>query len=172
MLGLLLLTLSITADNILFMDETGFYQRQYYTRSWSPIGKPCYAKIDANKGKRLNLMGAMRLNDFKLIAPVTFEGGCNRVIVENWLHTLGQSLPKDDKGNYPKRVLVLDNARFHHGGDLKQIAELYNIELTYLPPYSPELNPIEQLWAVIKQKVRLTLSNFDTLKECVESCLV
>ncbi len=29
------------------------YQRQYYTRSWSPIGKPCYAKIDANKGKRL-----------------------------------------------------------------------------------------------------------------------
>ena len=56
MLGLLLLTLSLTADNILFMDETGFYQRQYYTRSWSPIGKPCYAKIDANKGKRLNLM--------------------------------------------------------------------------------------------------------------------
>ena len=56
MLGLLLLTLSLTADNILFMDETGFYQRQYYTRSWSPIGKPCYAKIDATKGKRLNLM--------------------------------------------------------------------------------------------------------------------
>ena len=73
MLGLLLLTLSLTADNILFMDETGFYQRQYYTRSWSPIGKPCYAKIDANKGKRLNLMGAMRLNDFKLIAPVTLS---------------------------------------------------------------------------------------------------
>ncbi|VWX29509.1 hypothetical protein ENHY17A_110022 [Moraxellaceae bacterium 17A] len=35
-----------------------------------------------------------------------------------------------------------------------------------------ELNPIEQLWAVIKQKVRLTLSKFDTLKDCVESCLV
>ena len=44
--------------------------------------------------------------------------------------------------------------------------------MTYLPPYSPELNPIEQLWAVIKQKVRLTLSKFDTLKDCVESCLV
>ena len=172
MLGLLLLTLSITAGNILFMDETGFCQRQYYTRSWTPIGKPCYAKIDANKGKRLNLIGTMRLNDFKLIAPMTFEGGCKRVTVENWLHTLGRDLPKDDNGNYPKHVLVLDNARFHHGGDLKQIAELYNIELTYLPPYSPELNPIEQLWAVIKQKVRLTLSKFDTLKDCVESCLV
>ena len=172
MLGLLLLTLSITADNILFMDETGFYQRQYYTRSWSPIGKPCYAKIDANKGKRLNLIGAMRLNDFNIIAPVTFEGGCKRVIVENWLPTLGQSLPKDENGDYPKRILVMDNARFHHGGDLKQIAKQYNIKLMYLPPYSPELNPIEQLWAVIKQKVCLTLCNSSSLKDCVESCLV
>ena len=172
MLALLLLTLSITADNILFMDETGFYQRQYYARSWSPIGKPCYAKIDANKGKRLNLIGAMRLNAFEIIAPITFAGGCKRVIVENWLHTLGQSLPKDENGCYPKRILIMDNARFHHGGDLQQIAKQYNIELKYLPPYSPELNPIEQLWAVIKQKVRLTLSNFSSLKECVESCLV
>ena len=172
MLALLLLTLSITADNILFMDETGFYQRQYYARSWSPIGKPCYAKIDANKGKRLNLIGAMRLNAFEIIAPITFEGGCKRVIVENWLHTLGQSLPKDENGCYPKRILIMDNARFHHGGDLQQIAKQYNIELKYLPPYSPELNPIEPLWSVIKQKVRLTLSNFSSLKECVESCLV
>ena len=54
----------------------------------------------------------------------------------------------------------------------KKIAKQYNIKLIYLPPYSPELNPIEQLWAVIKQKVRLTLSNFNSLKDCIESCLV
>ena len=51
-------------------------------------------------------------------------------------------LKHHQNGHYPKRVLVLDNARFHHGGDLKQIAELYNIELTYLPPYSPELKVV------------------------------
>ena len=54
-------------SNILFMDETGFYQRQSYQRSWSPVGKPCYAKIEANKGKRLNLIGAMSMAEFKLI---------------------------------------------------------------------------------------------------------
>lgn len=70
-------------SNILFMDETGFYQRQSYQRSWSPVGKPCYAKIEANKGKRLNLIGAMSMAEFKLIAPVTFEGGCKRDTVEN-----------------------------------------------------------------------------------------
>ena len=114
----------------------------------------------------------MPLNDFNIIAPVTFEGGCKRLIVESWLHTLGQSLPKDEKGEYPKRILIMDNARFHYGGDLQKIAKQYNIMLMYLPPYSPELNPIEQLWAVIKQKVRLTLSNFNSLKDCIESCLV
>ena len=46
----------------------------------------------------------------------------------------------------------MDNARFHYGGDLQKIAKQYNIKLIYLPPYSPELNPIEQLWAVIKAK--------------------
>ena len=117
--------------NILFMDETGFYQRQSYHRSWSPVGTPCYAKMDANKGKRLNLIGAMSMAEFKLIAPVTFEGGCKRDTVENWLHTLGQSLPKDELDSYPQRFLIMDNARFHRGGDLKQIAEKYNLTLLY-----------------------------------------
>ena len=107
------------------MDETGFYQRQSYQRSWSPVGKPCYAKIEANKGKRLNLIGAMSMAEFKLIAPVTFEGGCKRDTVENWLHTLGQSLPKHELDSYPQRFLIMDNARFHRGGNLNQIAKQY-----------------------------------------------
>lgn len=158
--------------NILFMDETGFYQRQHYQRGWSPIGTPCHDTMDANKGKRLNLIGAMSLAEFKLIAPVTFEGSCKRDFVENWLHTLGQSLPKDNNNNYPQRFLIMDNARFHHGGNLKQIASQYNITLLYLPPYSPELNPVENKWGVVKQNVRLSIGNFDSLEDCVNYCSV
>ena len=62
--------------------------------------------MDANKGKRLNLIGAMSMAEFKLIAPVTFEGGLSDT-VENWLHTLGQSLPKDELDSQPQR--------FNHG---------------------------------------------------------
>lgn len=157
-------------SNILFMDETGFYQRQSYQRSWSPVGKPCYAKIEANKGKRLNLIGAMSMAEFKLIAPVTFEGGCKRDTVENWLHTLGQSLPKHELDSYPQRFLIMDNARFHRGGNLNQIAKQYNLTLLYLPPYSPELNPIENKWAVVKQNVQLSMSQFESLNDCVIHC--
>ena len=50
MLGLLLLTLSLTADNILFMDETGFIKGNITPAVGRLLAKPCYAKIDANKG--------------------------------------------------------------------------------------------------------------------------
>ncbi|MBR7512718.1 transposase, partial [Mycobacterium tuberculosis] len=95
-----------------------------------------------------------------------------RNTVENWLHTLGQSLPKDELDSYPQRFLIMDNARFHRGGDLKQIAEKYNLTLLYLPPYSPELNPVEHKWAVVKQKVKLSINDFDSLHDCVKYCSV
>lgn len=111
------------------MDETGFYQRQTYQRSWSPVGQPCYDKTEANKGQRLNLIGAMSLTNFSIIAPHTFSGNCNRVVFEDWLHRLGESLPSNKKGRYEKRFLVMDNARFHYGGDIKAIARLFNITI-------------------------------------------
>lgn len=50
---------------------------------------------------------------------------------------------------------MLDNAAFHHGGRIQAIAQPYGQVLMYLPPYSPELNPIEHFWATFKQKVLL-----------------
>jgi transposase len=54
--------------------------------------------------------------------------------------------------------LILDNASFHKGGRIEEIAKSYGHVLMYLPPYSPELNPIERCWGVLKQKVRRLLS--------------
>ena len=99
--------------------------------------------MDSSKGKRLNLIGAMSMAEFKLIVPMTFESNCKHDQVENWLHTLGLALPKDKTGGYLQRFLIMDNARFHNGGDLKHIASLYNTMLLYLSLYSPELNPME-----------------------------
>lgn len=66
----------------------------------------------------------------------------------------------------------MDNARFHHGGDLKNIANQYNPTLLYLPSYSPELNPVENKWGVVKQNVRLYIGSFDLLEDCVNYCSV
>lgn len=54
----------------------------------------------------------------------------------------------------PQRTLVMDNARFHHGEAVEQWAENNHIRLQFLPPYTPQLNPIENLFSVIKSNVR------------------
>lgn len=99
----------------------------------------------------------------QLIEPYVFHGHCERSWVEVWLEKLCQALPQGQK-----HYLILDNASFHKGGRLEQIASSYGHVLMYLPPYSPELNPIEKCWAVLKQKVRLLLSQGVELFKALE----
>ena len=69
-------------------------------------------------------------------------------------------------------MTVLFIVHFNLGFTIKQIAEKYNLTLLYLPPYSPELNPVENKWAVVKQNVQLSMSQFESLNDCVIHCSV
>ena len=51
-------------------------------------------------------------------------------------------------------VIVLDNAKIHHGGRLASLCDAANVLLIYLPPYSPDLNPIEKVFSVLKSKLK------------------
>ena len=77
-----------------------------------------------------------------------------------------------------KLVVVLDNHRAHYGPDVEQLAKQLNMELLFLPPYSPELNSIESLWSIVKGKIKLRLisSSHKTLTQqdfeaIMQSCL-
>ena len=71
-----------------------------------------------------------------------------------------------------KRVLiVMDNARFHRKNMLEKIIKGTGHCLLFLPPYSPDLNPIEKLWANMKKKLKDIAHNFNTLEEAVTSVL-
>lgn len=54
------------------------------------------------------------------------------------------------KGHY----LIMDNCPIHNHGDIRKYIEAHGYGCVYLPPYSPELNPIEQFWSVCKSKVK------------------
>lgn len=84
----------------------------------------------------------------QLIAPMTFEGYCNRLAFEAWLE---QSLLPTLK---PQQVLICDNASFHKGGRIAELIEQAQCKLLYLPPYSPDLNPIEHQWFALKNRMR------------------
>ena len=68
----------------------------------------------------------------------------------------------------PGQILVMDNASFHKSAETRRLIESKGCQLWFLPPYSPELNPIEHLWAVLKRYVRRFQSQFASLTETLD----
>ena len=74
--------------------------------------------------------------------------------------------------NLPKNsYLIMDNASFHKGKDIEDLIKSYNINLMYLPPYSPDLNPIEKKWSQIKSLYRKLTNNFEDKFKLIEHVL-
>jgi len=69
-------------------------------------------------------------------------------------------------------VIILDNATFHRKSVLKVLAQRYNCDVLFLPPYSPDLNPIEKKWAWLKRKLRDILHLFDSLHGALMSAFI
>ena len=65
----------------------------------------------------------------------------------------------------PGKVVVLDNATFHKSPEIKKVVEAAGCTLLYLPPYSPDLNPIEKFWSWLKRMVRSIMHNFTSLDD-------
>ena len=65
----------------------------------------------------------------------------------------------------------MDNATFHKGGRIEQLIENAGCQLLYLPPYSPDLNKIEQCWSWLKSRIRKQLAQFDCLRDAIEDVL-
>ena len=65
----------------------------------------------------------------------------------------------------------MDNASFHKGKDIEDLIKSYNINLMYLPPYSPDLNPIEKKWSQIKSLYRKLTNSFEDKFKLIEHVL-
>lgn len=90
-----------------------------------------------------------------------YEDSTNALLFEYWFeHCL---LPEIGRRKY----IVLDNARFHRRTQLIELAEHYKCKVIFLPPYSPDLNPIENKWAWLKQKLRELLPEADSLDDAI-----
>lgn len=142
----------IQADKIVYIDETGIDTYLYREYARSPIGKKVTGKIKGRKYQRVGIVAAKM--GHKIIAPFEYRESMNSDLFEGWFSSiLLPVLP-------PDAVIVMDNASFHRKNQLYESAEEYGINIIFLPPYSPEYNPIEHFWFWLKRKV------CDFLPEC------
>lgn len=148
-------------EKIAYIDETGldsYFCREY---AYAPKGEVVYTAVPGRRFRRINIVAAKMGRE--ILAPMRYTCTTDSVLFEHWFeHCLLPCLPED-------AVIVMDNAAFHRKNQLFAIAQRYQRTLIFLPPYSPELNPIEKFWAWLKKTIASTASLFETLEATVDS---
>lgn len=134
---LLLIVLKI--NKFVFVDESGLNReyRRLYARAKRGV-RVC-EKISGKREKRTNIIAGLVYGNFaeKHIAAQCYEHPTTAAFFEDWFEfELIPVLPEN-------ALVILDNASFHRKGRLYGIAARYGIGLLFLPPYSPDFNPIE-----------------------------
>lgn len=130
----------------MFLDESGLHASMARSHVWVKKGTEYIERIPMNWGKNLSLLGAIRLSGWVLLSTMFQTVNGDRFV--DWLKK--KLLPKLRAGD----VLVLDNLKAHHDERVIPNCYLHGVRVIYLPPYSPDLNPIEPGWALQKQHVR------------------
>jgi transposase len=140
---------------LVYLDETGFEKDAPRTYGWSQKGRRVYGSLSSNRRPRTSLIAATLGK--VLLAPCLITGMVNAAVFNAWLEQmLLPELP-------PASVIIMDNAAFHKHPDTRRMIENAGHTLLYLPPYSPDLNPIEHTWATIKALRRRSGLPLETL---------
>ena len=129
-----------------YLDESGFETDPVRPYGYGHKSKLVYGKRTGKRKARTNLLLAQVGK--KLLAPMLFLRTCNADIFNAWLEQcLLKELP-------PKSLVIMDNAAFHKSSKTREIIEKAGHILLFLAPYSPDLNPIEQTFAILKARRR------------------
>lgn len=146
------------------MDESGV--SEYYSRGYglAPKGEKVYGEVSGKRYKRLNIVSAQCGNE--KIAPFTYEWGTTGAWFEVWFEWyLCPNL-------LPGKVVIMDNALFHRKPALERIAAFYGLRILWLPPYSPDFNQIEHLWANLKKWLKSFAALFPSIQDAVHHYLI
>ena len=114
--------------------------------AYSAIGERHYEAHPGHYTKRISMIGGLCNNQF--MAPFMFQGHCNTVVFELYIEKVLAPTLK------ARMIVVVDNASFHKSLKIKNLIENAGAKLIFLPPYSPDLNPIEHYWHKIKTVIR------------------
>jgi transposase len=136
----------IDVSRLVFIDETWIKTNMAPLRGWGPYGQRLTASAPFGHWKTLTFIAALRCD--RISAPWVIDGPINGEIFTLYVEKeLAPTLAERD-------VVILDNLGSHKGKAARRIIRAKGAHLLFLPPYSPDLNPIEQVFAKIKHLMR------------------
>lgn len=131
---------------LIFIDETWAKTNMTRVRGWSPRGRKLLAKVPQGHWRTLTFLAALRCD--RIDAPCVIDGPING---ESFLAYVEQVLVPTLKAG---DIVVIDNLGSHKGKAVRRAIRATGARLFFLPPYSPDLNPIEQVFAKFKTLLR------------------
>ena len=132
--------------HLVFIDETGATTKMARLRGRARRGQRCRAPVPHGHWKTTTFTGALRLNG--MTAPMVLDGAMNGAAFRAYVeHVLAPTLGRGD-------VVILDNLPAHRAAGVRDMIEARGATLRFLPPYSPDFNPIENAFAKLKALLR------------------
>jgi transposase len=155
---------SIAPEQMVFLDESGVSTQMTRRYARAPRGIRVHETTPEGNWKILTILGAMSVRG--MIATMTIEAATDAEIFLAYLdHVLCPALRPGD-------VVVMDNLSSHKVTGVRERIEATGAEVLYLPPYSPDLNPIEKAWAKLKQLLRAARARtVDALEKAISDLL-
>jgi len=136
----------IDAERLVFVDEMGSNTSLFSLYAWAPKGERARCSVPRNRGKNTTLLASMTAEGMGPCVAVV--GSTTAAVFEAYVeYALAPGLR-------PGQVVVLDNLGAHKGERVRELVAGRGCELLFLPPYSPDLNPIEPCWSKLKTALR------------------
>jgi transposase len=136
----------IAPERLVFVDEMGTNTSLSPLRAWSPKGQRAHCSVPRNRGPNTTLLASMTMEGMG--ASLAVEGATTAAVFEAYVERVLSPMLCSGQ------VVVMDNLTAHKGERVKELIEERGCELMYLPPYSPDFNPIEEAFAKIKGILR------------------
>ena len=136
----------VHAAQLVFVDESGAHTQMTRRCGRSPIGQRLVCPVPHGHYQTTTMIAAVRLNGPR--APWLFGGAMDGELFLAWVRQgLVPCLQQDD-------MVIMDNLATHKVAGVREAIEGAGARLEYLPPYSPDFNPIENLWSKVKQGLK------------------
>ena len=137
----------LDVTHLVFLDESGVNtdMTRRYARAYR--GSRAHGSVPLNKPTSTTMLSAIRVDGTTI--PLIFSGALKRDKFKEYLKEY--LLPTLKPGD----IVIADNLRAHKGDGISDLVASVGATMMYLPPYSPDFNPIEQMWSKIKAYLRM-----------------